>query len=308
MTKPMDVIVIGTIIKETIVYPTHEEGPVIGSPAAYSSLVMATQGRNIGMVCYYGHDMDDIISELDAIDKSGWMDYEYTTRNRLVYREDGTKYVDYLKVAPSLKFENIIPEYLDSQYFKICPMNYEVELDLIAKLHGLGKTVFVDLGGYGGATGEIERQSIECEFGKNVIDTICKNATIVKASDEDLRSIIPNRTTEEAVQYLIDAGAPIVVVTRGGNGAMWKIGDGEIQYMKSFNPKSEAPDGSLNFTGAGDSFGAGFMASYCKYEDVAKAVLNGNATASLVIQGPGGCIKKRMPTADRVARRIAGEE
>ena len=304
MTKPIDVVVIGTIIKETIVYPDKEIGPVIGSPAAYSALVMAAQGKNIGMVCYYGHDMDDVISELDALDKRGWMDYEYTTRNRLIYREDGTKYVEYVRSAPDLKFEDIHPDYLNCQFFKICPMNYEVDLDVVKKLHAMGKTVFVDLGGYGGAT-TLDRRSIHTEFGKNVIDTICNNCTIVKASEEDLQSIIPGKTAEEAAEYLIANGAKTVVITLGGKGALWKIGDADFQYIKPFHAISEAEDGSLNFTGAGDSFGAGFMASYSQYQDVPKAVLNGNATASIVIQRPGGCFFDRMPTADRVAARAA---
>lgn len=304
MTKPIDVVVIGTIIKETIVYPNKEVGPVIGSPAAYSALVMAAQGRNVGMVCYYGHDMDDVISELDVLDKRGWMDYEYTTRNRLIYREDGTKYVEYVRSAPDLKFEDIPAEYLECNFFKICPMNYEVELDAIKKLHALGKVVFVDLGGYGGAT-TLDRRSIETAFGKNVIDTICNNCTIVKASEEDLQSIIPGKTAEEAAEYLIGNGAKNVVVTLGGKGALWKIGDAPIQYIKPFHAVSEAEDGSLNFTGAGDSFGAGFMASYSQYQDIPKAVLNGNATASIVIQRPGGCFYDRMPKADRVAARAA---
>ena len=64
-------------------------------------------------------------------------------------------------------------------------------------------------------------------------------------------------------------------------------------------------DGSLDFTGAGDSFGAGFMASYVKEQDMYKAALNGNATASLVIQRSGGCTYGRMPSREKVQMRIA---
>ena len=60
----MDVVTIGSIIKETIVYPDKQIGPVIGSPAAYSSLVMAAQGCKVGIVTYYGYDMENMISEL----------------------------------------------------------------------------------------------------------------------------------------------------------------------------------------------------------------------------------------------------
>ena len=138
-----------------------------------------------------------------------------------------------------------------------------------------------------------------------VIDTLCKNSTIIKASEEDLQSIIPGRTAEEAVRYLADAGASNVVVTLGGNGVMFKEGKKEIVHIKPFSAKSEVEDGSLDFTGAGDSFGAGFMASYVKEQDMYKAALNGNATASLVIQRSGGCTYGRMPSKEKEQLRIA---
>lgn len=304
MENNLDIVVIGTIIKETIQFPNRTIGPVLGSPAAYSSLVMAAQGRNVGIVTYYGNDMEDIISEIDVLDKRGILPYEYTTTNLLVYRNDGTKYVEYQKAAPNIGFGNIHKDYLEADYFKICPMNYEVELDLVKKLYERNKTVFVDLGGYGGATSDI-RHSVEETYGRMVIDTLCKNSTIIKASEEDLQSIIPGRTAEEAVRYLADAGASNVVVTLGGNGVMFKEGKKEIVHIKPFSAKSEVEDGSLDFTGAGDSFGAGFMASYVKEQDMYKAALNGNATASLVIQRSGGCTYGRMPSKEKVQLRIA---
>ena len=304
MTGTPDIVVIGTIIKETIIFPDHVIGPVIGSPAAYSSLVMAAQGRHVGIVCYYGHDMENIISELDALDKRNIMDYEYTTTNNLNYREDGTKFVEYQKAAPNLKFEDIIPEFLESDFFKICPMNYEVDLELVEKLYAMGKNVFVDLGGYGGATSDV-RHSINEEYGREVISRLCKATTIIKASAEDLESIIPGRTPVEAVEYLVNEGAKRVVVTLGSKGVLYKDIDAEPVVIEPFTAVSEIPDGSLDFTGAGDSFGAGFMASYVKEQDMRKAAINGNATASLVIQRTGGCTFDRMPKIEKVQARIA---
>ena len=134
MAKNLDVVTIGSIIKETIVYPDKQIGPVIGSPAAYSSLVMAAQGCKVGIVTYYGYDMENMISELDALDRTGFIPFAYTTTNNLVYRQDGTKYVEYTRKTPDIRFEDISDQYLEADFFKICPMNYEVELDLIEQL------------------------------------------------------------------------------------------------------------------------------------------------------------------------------
>ena len=304
MEKQLDIVVIGTIIKETIKFPNRTIGPVLGSPAAYSSLVMAAQGRKVGIVTYYGNDMEEAYKETEALDRRNVMPYKYSTTNLLVYRDDGTKYVEYQKSAPPIKFGDICEEYLAQQYFKICPMNYEVELDVVERLHKMGKTVFVDLGGYGGATSDI-RHSINEEYGRNVIDILCKNTTIIKASAEDLESIIPDRTPEEAVEYLVNAGAKNVVVTLGSKGVLYKEENKGIKYEDPFTAVSEIEDGSLDFTGAGDSFGAGFMASYVMEHDIPKAALSGNATASLVIQKSGGCRYDRMPSRAQVKERLA---
>lgn len=303
METKLDIVVVGTIIKETIQFPDKMLGPVIGSPAAYSSLVMAAQGKKVGLVTYYGKDMENVISELDVLDWQGVMPYDFTTTNLLVYRKDGTKYVEYQKTAPNITFTDIRPDYLQADYFKICPMNYEVELDVVKRLYQMGKTVFVDLGGYGGATSDI-RYSVLEPYGKEVIDTLCANSTIIKASAEDLLSIMDGGTPEDAAAYLVRAGAKNLVITLGSRGVLYKEGNQDIQYISPFTARSEIEDGSLDFTGAGDSFGAGFMSSYIEHQDMKRAAINGNATASLVIQKSGGCTFGRMPSSERVRRRI----
>jgi sugar/nucleoside kinase (ribokinase family) len=302
----IDIVVIGTILKESIYFADGRVvGPVIGSPVAYSSLVMAAQDIKVGVVTFYGDDMPDIIGELDVLDQRNVIPYAFTTTNRLIYQDNGDKYVEYIYRTPKIRYEDICEDYLKCKFFKICPMDYEVDLDLIKKLHADGKVVFVDLGGYGGATSDI-RYSADTQYGKNVIETICNNCTIVKASAEDLASIFPGRTAEEAADNLVAMGAKTVVVTCGGKGAFYKIGATAPVYRKPYDAHSEEPHGQLDFTGAGDSFGAGFMASYVQHQDIDRAVKNGNATASLVIQRSGGCTFSRMPSKERIEKRLSG--
>ena len=304
----IDIVVIGTLLKEVIYFTDGRVvGPVIGSPVAYSSVVMAAQGINVGVVTFYGDDMPDIIGELDVLDLRNVMPYEFTTANRLIYRDNGDKYIEYICRTPKIRYEDICEDYLECKFFKICPMDYEVDLNLIKMLHVDGKVVFVDLGGYGGATSDI-RYSVDTQYGKNVIETICNNCTIVKASAEDLASIFPGNTIEEAADSLVALGAKTVVVTCGEKGAFYKLGSEAPVYYNPFNAHSEESHGQLDFTGAGDSFGAGFMASYVQHQDIDRAVQNGNATASLVIQRSGGCTFNRMPSRERIEKRLATGE
>ncbi len=301
----VDIVVIGAIIKETIVYSDRVIGPVIGSPAAYSSLAMAAQGKNVGLVTYYGNDLGELFKEFEPINTKGVLTHTHTTTNRLFYREDGTKWVEYMKKAPVLYFDDIHEDFLMCKFFKICPMDYEVDPELVRRIHDMGKMVFVDLGGYGGATSS-KRHSILTEKGRNIIGSLCRSCSIIKASHEDLASIFPNLSTEDAAIFMYNAGCPNVVVTIGRDGSFY-LKNGTPVYFPALNAVNGIPQSLLDFTGAGDSFGAGFMASYSEFSDIEKAIVNGNSTASLVIEKTGGCTFSRMPDKSEVEARIKGK-
>ena len=46
-------------------------------------------------------------------------------------------------------------------------------------------------------------------------------ADLVKASDEDLEALYPDRSTTDSAAALLERGPAAVVVTRGGDGALW---------------------------------------------------------------------------------------
>lgn len=301
-----DAVVIGNIIKETIVEGDSVTGPVLGSPAAYSALAMASAGCATGLVSFYGDDLPEQIREIGIVDQAGLIPHEFSTTNTLTYTADGTKFVTFDKKAPDLGFEHVPARYLDGKVFHICPMDYEVELDLVDELNRRGKTVVVDLGGYGGATSWV-RHPISSEVGRVAIDRLCGGGSYLKASAEDLASIFPGAGIRDAAAYLINAGAGIVVITLGADGAMYLEPGSEPIHVPGYRAESKAPDGSLNFTGAGDSFDGGLIAALCAGAGIEEAVRFGNATASLVVEGTGGCIAARMPSRDAILNRIGAQ-
>ena len=299
MDKRLDVVVVGNIINETIKFPTKTIGPVLGSPAAYSSLVMSSVGTKVGLVSYYGSDTSDWMgTHLGNVDQQGLKEDERSTTNFLVYRKDGTKYVEYVYKAPDLNAEDIPEEYLNCDFFYICPMDYEVDISVNKKLYEMGKNVIVDLGGYGGATSK-EYYTIFDAKGDGILSEVAKYSTIIKASQEDLTHIAPGMNLDSISRYFFSKGAKTCVVTLGEKGCyLRRAGENEV-YIEGF--KSDNP---IDFTGAGDSFGAGFMASISKDPDIKNAIVFGNAVASLVIEKTGGCIKERMPSLNDVKNRI----
>lgn len=299
-----DAVVIGNIIKETIVEGGRATGPVLGSPAAYSSLAMAAAGCPTGLVSFYGDDMPEQVRELGMVDLEGLLPHQHSTTNTLTYAPDGTKTVTFEKKAPDLGLRHVPAAYLDARLFHVCPMDYEVELDLVEELMRRGKTTVVDLGGYGGAT-SLVRHSIDTQIGRETIGRLCASGAYVKASAEDLASIFPGFTPEQAADALLARGAGMAVFTLGPRGAMYKTGAHDPVIIPGYEPVSRMPDGSLNPTGAGDSFDGGLVVALCASGDIDAAVRYGNALASLVIEGPGGCIAARMPSHSQVMERMA---
>lgn len=75
---------------------------------------------------------------------------------------------------------------------------------------------------------------------------------VVKASDEDLEALYPDRTVEESARHLLALGPAVVAVTRGGEGALW-VAAREWGYV------DPVPVEVADTIGAGDTFGAALL-------------------------------------------------
>jgi fructokinase len=77
-------------------------------------------------------------------------------------------------------------------------------------------------------------------------------AHLVKASDEDLANLYPDREPGAAVDHLLALGPAAVVVTRGGDGATWVTTQGSVEI-------ASLPVEVADTIGAGDTFGAAML-------------------------------------------------
>ena len=55
-----EIIVVGHILNEKIVFPDRVIAPVLGSPAAYSSVCLASLGVKVGVVSKIGSERTDV--------------------------------------------------------------------------------------------------------------------------------------------------------------------------------------------------------------------------------------------------------
>ncbi len=76
---------------------------------------------------------------------------------------------------------------------------------------------------------------------------------VVKVSEEDLAWLEPQRTAASAARMLLELGPRVILLTRGGDGAVVVTGAGDVPVAA---PAIEVVD----TIGAGDAFGGGFLA------------------------------------------------
>jgi fructokinase len=90
------------------------------------------------------------------------------------------------------------------------------------------------------------------------VEALVKRATIVKASDEDLEWLYPDRSPEESARALLAMGPEIVWLTRGAEGAVGLTAAGPV----------EVPAVTVEVVdtiGAGDTFSAGLIAGMLRW-------------------------------------------
>jgi sugar/nucleoside kinase (ribokinase family) len=176
-------------------------------------------------------------------------------------------------------------------------MDHEVNIEGIRQLSLLGRTMMVDLGGFGGAT---SADHPLVKDGKE-LRGLCPHFHIVKGSIEDFGHILGSAVgDEEAVaDQILRFGPRVVVVTLGARGAYVRTKDGGMQYPVYHRQQADVVDQ----TGAGDCFSAGFLFHYGRTQDAFSATLYGNAVTSFVIERTGGVVAARMPRRAEADRR-----
>ncbi|NYJ02690.1 fructokinase [Nocardioides thalensis] len=88
------------------------------------------------------------------------------------------------------------------------------------------------------------------------VQAMVRRTDLVKASDEDLLALWPDRSVEESSVALLGLGPVAVVVTRGADGATWHVA-GEAGV--GAGAVDSEPVDVVDTIGAGDTFGAGLL-------------------------------------------------
>jgi sugar/nucleoside kinase (ribokinase family) len=174
----------------------------------------------------------------------------------------------------SLRQGDIPEDYMDATAAHLCPVDFLTHSLLPATFRQAGfTTVTLDP-----APGYMNPTFF------NDVPAIVTGLTAFMPSEEELRSLFQGRSDDlwEMTEALAVYGCEFIVVKRGERG--------QLLYDATSKSRWEIPAYParlVNPTGVGDSFCAGFMASYRKNYDPVEAVLYGNISAAIVTEGYG---------------------
>lgn len=307
--KIFDVITLGYIFNEQIIYPDYEIGPLLGGTVSYSAVCLGRLGNKTGIVSNIGINTSDTLIkpfqdanvDLQGLNRRIGISI---TKNLLIYDKDGNKNIKYLTRAPEILFSDIPESYYDPKIFYLCPVDYEIPLSTIKEIRKTaikaGKSLIAaDLGGFGGAHSSLESRE---KYSINMTELLKEYVgylDILKASQEDCLYLFDHKekNPKELLKQLLSMGARIVILTLGKEGALI----GSKEKIHNILP-IEA--NVVDRTGAGDTFISAFLSEYLSSSDIERSGIFASAAASLLIEKTGGVNIERIPNRIDVLNRM----
>ena len=115
-----------------------------------------------------------------------------------------------------------------------------------------------------------------------LISQLSKYCKILFVTDTDDKAVYGERTSEEAIQFFLEMGFPVVIYRKGEKGCIvTSVGERiDVPAVKDVTV--------IDSTGAGDAFNAGFLLGSLRGMDLRDAATLGNAVASCTLHVRGG--------------------
>jgi hypothetical protein len=169
---------------------------------------------------------------------------------------------------------DIPSDYLDAQAVHLCPLDFMTANRITSAFRQAGTAVLT----LDPSATYMKPQALES------VRSLLHGLTAFQPSEEEMRSLFWGRTTDlwEMAEAAASFGCEFIVVTRGGRGQMLYDSTARKRWEIPAYPAHLA-----DLSGAGDSFGGGFLAGFSRTFDPLQAVLHGNVSASLTVEGSG---------------------
>ena len=169
---------------------------------------------------------------------------------------------------------DIPPDYLNAHAAHVCPLDYLTTGRLLSTFRQANIT-FLTLDPY---------PAYMTSTAFDDVRTLLHGLTAFLPCEEELRALFWGRTDDlwQMAEELGSFGCEFTVIKRGAHGQMLYDATSKKRWeIPAYASRLE------DLTGAGDSFCGGFLAGYQKTLDPLRAVLYGNISASLTVEGSG---------------------
>ncbi|WP_148883167.1 carbohydrate kinase family protein [Thermococcus aciditolerans] len=271
----IELVVIGHVSIDTIVFPNGRRVNMPGGAAAAVATSAALAGAKVGLVTKVGEDfpgewMKKLASILDV--QGVQVLPGKTIHIYMIYHEEGS--VDApveMGVARRMGETPIPEEYLGAELFHIAPIPPEEQLKALRRLEG--KRTSLDFN---------PTYMADYREKTDLMRKVVSRAEVIFPNEREALVMTRAESVEEAAATLHEWGAEIVVVTRGERGVL--IYDGKFREFPAL-PISE--NEIVDPTGAGDAFAGGFLAGYARGEPLETCVKLGLERAREVLKKKG---------------------
>lgn len=271
--KKTPILIIGSIALDTIETPKGNRSNLLGGSATYAMIaaknkasvhISAVVGKDFpkqGHSVYeqYSDDLTDFITEDGPTFRWGGRYHENMDQRDTLFTELGV----FQNFNPRLsKLNRRVP------YVFLANIHPQLQLSVIQQMEN-NPTVIVDT------------MNLWIETTKNDLLQVLKRTDILLINDSESELLTGDTDLQSSAEKIQAIGPKIVIIKRGSKGAA--IFDGKDTFSVGVYPVSEIVD----TTGAGDTFGGGFVASLAKGESLSDAVIYGSALASICVEGFG---------------------
>jgi len=272
----MNVLVVGSIALDSVKTPSGWGDHVVGGSALYFS-VAASFFTKVALVGIVGKDFPENylrMLEKKGVDISGVQVSEGETFRWIGdYTEDINR-VKTVSVCQNV-MENFTPVFPDRfrkiPYVFLANIEPEVQIKVLEMMDSPNFVV-------------CDTMNFWIERDVDVLHNLMKRVNVMMVNDEEARLLTGKRNVIEASKEMLTLGPSVVVIKKGEHGAI--LATKRNLFIAPAYPVSKAVDP----TGAGDSFGGGFIGYIASTtgniseENMRKAVVYGIVIASFTVE------------------------
>lgn len=272
-----------TLILDDVVFPNGRSAmALLGGGGPQTAFGMRLWADRVGLVAGVGHDFPPAAAAWLAnmgIDQTGLMQSDTwpTLRAWQLLEEDGRRTHVWrtppAAIWPQLgrRWEAVPPVYYQAQGVHLgVHLEEEMNLSLLHQLRQQGMVVSVET-----------FRPVERPLTPTNLYQILQATDIFSANAQEAASIVGQASPQEMAQRLITAGARLVTLRLGENGALVCAASGESWLIPAWETAVVDP------VGAGNAFCGGFLASWVQTADLYHAGLCGSVAASYLVEQVG---------------------